>query len=101
MTASAAASSKPWEQDLAGHTPMMQQYLLIKQQHPHGGEVTTVRNPIRMSDTPIEYRRAPPVCAQHTDEVLKELLSISSTEIDSLVAKQVIAVSPQVTRGDS
>ncbi len=35
MTASAAASSKPWEQDLAGHTPMMQQYLLIKQQHPH------------------------------------------------------------------
>ena len=35
MTAPAAASTPPWEQDLSGHTPMMQQYLLIKQQHPH------------------------------------------------------------------
>ncbi len=35
MTAPTAASTKPWDQDLSGHTPMMQQYLHIKQQHPN------------------------------------------------------------------
>jgi crotonobetainyl-CoA:carnitine CoA-transferase CaiB-like acyl-CoA transferase len=71
----------------------------VKQQHPTGGEVTTVRNPIRLSNTPIEYRHAPPLRAQHTQEVLRELLSISSEEIHRLVAQQVIDISPPLTQG--
>ena len=30
-------------------------------------------NPIRLSDTPVQYRFPPPARGQHTDEVLAEL----------------------------
>ena len=35
--------------------------------------VATVANPMRLSATPVSYRRAPPTLGQHTDEVLAEL----------------------------
>jgi crotonobetainyl-CoA:carnitine CoA-transferase CaiB-like acyl-CoA transferase len=38
------------------------------------GTVTIVANPIRMSETPVTYRRSPPVCGADTDEVIAELL---------------------------
>ncbi len=37
--------------------------------HPLGGEIPLVANPIRLSETPIEYRLAPPMLGQHTSEV--------------------------------
>ncbi len=41
--------------------------------HPLSGAVPMVASPMRMSDTPISYRSAPPTLGQHTDEVLREL----------------------------
>lgn len=41
--------------------------------HPVAGTAPTTANPIRYSDTPIDYRMAPPLLGQHTDEVLAEL----------------------------
>lgn len=41
-------------------------------EHPVAGKAPTAANPIRYSDTPIEYRMAPPLLGQHTDEVLAE-----------------------------
>ena len=38
------------------------------------GTVRMVANPIRMSETPVSYRRSPPVCGTDTDEVIAELL---------------------------
>ena len=38
------------------------------------GSVRLVANPIRMSETPVSYRRSPPVCGADTDEVIAELL---------------------------
>ena len=38
------------------------------------GKVRMVANPIRMSETPVTYRRSPPVCGADTDEVIAELL---------------------------
>ena len=35
--------------------------------------VATVANPMRLSATPVSYRRAPPTLGQHTDEVLAQL----------------------------
>ena len=40
------------------------------------GQVDLIGNPLKMSKTPVEYRRAPPVLGEHTDEVLEELLSL-------------------------
>src|SRR5690606_25924641 len=41
--------------------------------HPVAGTAPTTANPIRYSDTPIQYRMAPPLLGQHTDEILEEL----------------------------
>lgn len=41
-------------------------------EHPLAGRAPTAANPIRFSDTPVQYRLAPPLLGQHTDEILEE-----------------------------
>nr|WP_218948021.1 CaiB/BaiF CoA-transferase family protein [Pollutimonas harenae] len=41
--------------------------------HPVAGTAPSTANPIRYSDTPIQYRMAPPLLGQHTDQILEEL----------------------------
>jgi crotonobetainyl-CoA:carnitine CoA-transferase CaiB-like acyl-CoA transferase len=48
------------------------------------GEIDLIGCPIKMSETPVDYRRAPPTMGQHTDEVLGELLGLDDGEIDRL-----------------
>ncbi|HSE77794.1 MAG TPA: CoA transferase [Alphaproteobacteria bacterium] len=55
-----------------------------------GADMPFVANPIRMSATPPRYRRAPPLCGQHTDELLRELLGLRDDEIAQLRAKGVV-----------
>jgi crotonobetainyl-CoA:carnitine CoA-transferase CaiB-like acyl-CoA transferase len=45
---------------------------------------------MRFSATPLEYRRAPPLLGEHTEEVLRGLLGKSEAEIAALRAEQVI-----------
>jgi crotonobetainyl-CoA:carnitine CoA-transferase CaiB-like acyl-CoA transferase len=50
--------------------------MVVSMAHPAtGGVVALLGNPIKMSETPVTYRRAPPACGEHTAEVLAELLS--------------------------
>lgn len=39
---------------------------------PH--DINLVGSPLKLDEAPVTYRRPPPVCGQHTDEVLKEIL---------------------------
>jgi crotonobetainyl-CoA:carnitine CoA-transferase CaiB-like acyl-CoA transferase len=57
--------------------------------HPSGGTAPQVANPIRLSATPVDYRRAPPTLGQDTDAVLREL-GRSDSEIAELRQKGVI-----------
>lgn len=43
--------------------------------HPgaQSGAVDLVGNPLHFSKTPVSYRRHPPMCGEHTEEVLREL----------------------------
>ena len=41
--------------------------------HPHLGTVDILGQPIELSRTPAQFRRAPPDLSQHTDEILKEV----------------------------
>lgn len=41
--------------------------------HPLAGEAPTTASPMRFSDTPVQYRMAPPLLGQHTEEILAEL----------------------------
>ncbi len=39
------------------------------------GKVDLIGNPVKFSKTPVSYHRAPPTCGEHTDEIIRELLS--------------------------
>jgi crotonobetainyl-CoA:carnitine CoA-transferase CaiB-like acyl-CoA transferase len=54
-----------------------------------GVKVPLVASPMRFSETPVEYRLAPPALGQHTEEVLRNL-GKSEAEIAQLRAAQVI-----------
>ena len=55
-----------------------------------GGRVEMVQSPIRMSDTPVTYRHAPPVKGSATDAVLMEVLGKSGDEVRGLREKGVV-----------
>jgi crotonobetainyl-CoA:carnitine CoA-transferase CaiB-like acyl-CoA transferase len=57
--------------------------------HPLAGELRLVSSPIKLSATPVQPRRAPPLLGQHTDEVLAEL-SLSADERAALRAQGVV-----------
>lgn len=58
----------------------------IDMPHPLAGEGTVplIANPVKLSETPVQYRHAPPTLGQHTDEVLREVLGVDDAEIASL-----------------
>ena len=66
--------------------------MTIELPHPAAGGKPTplIANPIKLSQTPISYDRAPPTLGQHTDEVLRELLGLSAEEIGRLRNGSVI-----------
>ena len=43
--------------------------------HAKSGKVELIGNPVKFSKTPVTYRRPPPACGEHTDEILDELLN--------------------------
>ncbi len=58
--------------------------------HPSADSVKLVASPMRMSATPIQYDRAPPLLGQHTDLVLQELLGYSEQQLTQLRDKKII-----------
>jgi crotonobetainyl-CoA:carnitine CoA-transferase CaiB-like acyl-CoA transferase len=42
-------------------------------EHPVAGRVRTLGFPLKMSDTPLRVRRAPPLLGEHGTEILREL----------------------------
>jgi crotonobetainyl-CoA:carnitine CoA-transferase CaiB-like acyl-CoA transferase len=62
----------------------------IELAHRAGAKLPLVASPMRFSATPLEYRQAPPLLGEHTDEVLRGLLGKSDSEIARLRAAKVI-----------
>ena len=52
--------------------------------HVLAGLVPQVRSPIRLSETPVEYRSAPPLLGEHTQEVLVRVLGMQPSVLDAL-----------------
>lgn len=64
--------------------------LRVDMPHPLGGTASVVRSPLRLSETPVEYRLAPPTLGQHNEEVLKGLLGKSDAVLASLKAAGIV-----------
>ncbi|MCK0507560.1 CaiB/BaiF CoA transferase family protein [Aromatoleum anaerobium] len=58
--------------------------------HPLAGTVPQVASPMRLSATPVEYRRPPPLLGEHTDEILSSLLALPAERIARLRNDNVI-----------
>ena len=46
--------------------------MVVDVAHPLADSVRLVASPMKLSATPVQYRRAPPLLGEHTDEVLRE-----------------------------
>jgi len=63
---------------------------LVESTHPIAGTIKVVAPPVRMSETPGSVRTPAPLLGQHTEEVLRERLGMTATEIDRLKQANVI-----------
>ncbi len=59
---------------------------------PHGtaGRVKVLANPVRLSETPADYRIPPPLLGEHTEAVLGERLGLDAAALATLRDKGVI-----------
>jgi crotonobetainyl-CoA:carnitine CoA-transferase CaiB-like acyl-CoA transferase len=54
------------------------------------GGVKLIASPLRLSETPVEYRHHPPLLGEHTDEVLAEKLGLDKAAVAELRAAGAI-----------
>ncbi|WP_263147336.1 CaiB/BaiF CoA-transferase family protein [Pseudomonas sp. RIT-PI-AD] len=64
--------------------------LRVDMPHPLAGSVPQVASPIRLSETPVTYRHAPPLLGEHTREVLQDWLGLEEAQIAQLLDAAVI-----------
>jgi glutaryl-CoA transferase len=64
--------------------------VVVEMARPEGGTVKVIANPVRLSATPPDYRIAPPVLGDHTEQVLGERLGMGRDELAMLREKGVI-----------
>lgn len=64
--------------------------LAIQLKHPLAGTLPMVASPLRLSASPVEYRHAPPLLGEHTQEVLQQLLNMDAQTYDQLHAAGVV-----------
>jgi len=65
----------------------------MKIEMPHeasGQNIDLVGSPLKFSDTPPAYNHAPPVCGQHSFEILRELAGMNEDEIAALEDQGIV-----------
>ena len=65
-------------------------HLAIELPHVLAGIVPQVASPLRLSATPVEYRNAPPLLGEHTQEVLQRVLGMTSGVLEGLRKSGVV-----------
>lgn len=58
--------------------------LCVDMPHPLAGTVHTLANPMRFSRTKVEYRLAPPLLGEHTEEIMRDRLHLDADRIAEL-----------------
>lgn len=64
--------------------------MTLEAQHPTAGTVRLTGFPYKLSETPAEIHRPPPLLGEHTEEVLTQLLDYSMEDVASLRIKGAI-----------
>jgi len=64
--------------------------LRVDMPHAAGGIAPVVASPMRLSETPVEYRLAPPLLGQHNDDIYRGLLGKSGAELARLAKAGIV-----------
>ena len=64
--------------------------MVLEMAHATGEMMKVIANPVKLSETPADYRLPPPVLGQHTDAILGEQLGMGAAELKALREKGVI-----------
>lgn len=70
--------------------------MLVPLAHPLNPAFATVGSPIKLSGSPVEYQRPPPVLGQDTDAVLCERLGLDEAQLAELKKRRVIEQSGSI-----
>ena len=68
--------------------------MLVELDHPLAGSLATVASPLRLSETPVSYRSAPPILGADTQDVLAQQLGWNDREIAALRAESGTPAKP-------
>ena len=74
---------------------------VVTHDHPAAadGVARTIGNPIKLSETPVDYRRRPPMRGEHSREVLTEILGMDDARIDALAEAGVVDLGDPAAKG--
>ena len=64
--------------------------MVLEMAHSSGQTVKVIANPVKLSETPADYRLPPPLLGEHTDAVLAERLGLDAAALAALREKKVI-----------
>jgi formyl-CoA transferase len=76
--------------ELAEESSLRATGTVVEVDHPTRGPYLTVGNPIKLSDSPADVRRSP-LLGEHTDEVLRDVLSYSDKEVADIKASGALS----------
>ncbi len=64
--------------------------MVLEMEHATGGRMKMIANPVKLSETPADYRLPPPTLGQHTDAVLGGKLGLDAAALAALREKKII-----------
>jgi crotonobetainyl-CoA:carnitine CoA-transferase CaiB-like acyl-CoA transferase len=64
--------------------------MIVRTAHPHRHDMPLLANPIKFSDTPVQYRTHPPALGEHTEDVLRAMLGYDEHRLAKLRGDGVI-----------
>ncbi len=64
--------------------------MVVEMAHGSGQMVKVIANPVRLSETPPDYRLAPPLLGEHTEEILGARLGMDAAAIAALRGKGIV-----------
>lgn len=76
--------------DLEQDTHVQARGTVVSLQHPVNGNIRSAANPVKLSESPVAYRLAPPRIGEHTEQVLQEWLSLTPGQLTELRAHGAI-----------
>lgn len=62
--------------------------MLVEIPHPLKEKLTVIGSPIKLSRTPVEYRKAPPMLGEHTNEILSRV--VDEEKLEALKAQGIV-----------